>query len=79
MNVCASCGCQTGTGVDLCLPCRVALKSVSGASDAFPKRCGGCGEPLTNRISRERGYGPSCWARRQALDKGYEPEAEFRP
>lgn len=60
MSLCPKCEKPTGTG-GLCLPCRAGVKSISRAAEVTPVRCKRCGEPLHDRKSRQRGFGPTCW------------------
>lgn len=61
MSTCRECGSPTGLG-SLCLPCRKGVKNIRQANEGpFQRLCKRCGEPLTTRVSRQRGYGPTCW------------------
>lgn len=63
---CEKCGSPTGL-VGLCLPCRKDVQAISKGAAAVtpPAVCRRCGEPLRDRKSRQRGYGPTCWVLRQ--------------
>lgn len=60
--ICVDCGRETWRDdLQQCLTCRRAVKTVTGASEAFRAVCRRCGEPLVSLESRQRGYGPTCW------------------